>query len=119
MKNTKLDIMLSPLEQDVLKLLWPNKKLKVRQMYKMLYKKRDVALSSIAVILDRLYVKNIVDRSVETGRGGIRYIYFPKKNKQELELSIIDSTVNKLIQKFGSAAVSYFDERFSNKKGGK
>ena len=119
MKSPKLSIILSPLEQDVLKMLWPDKKLKVRQIYKVLSKKRAVALSSIAVILDRLHVKNIVDREVETGRGGIRYIYFPKKNEQELELSIIDTTVNKLLQKFGSTAVSYFDERFSTKKGDK
>ncbi|MBI2670911.1 BlaI/MecI/CopY family transcriptional regulator [Candidatus Woesearchaeota archaeon] len=116
MKTIKPYESLSPLEQDVLKILWPDKKLRVRQIYGVLSKKRGVALSSIAVILDRLYEKNIVDRGIEKGRGGTRYIYFPMKNKEELEISMIENTVNKLIEKFGSTAISYFDGRFS--KGG-
>ncbi|MEK6973792.1 MAG: BlaI/MecI/CopY family transcriptional regulator [Nanoarchaeota archaeon] len=117
MKRIMPELNLSPLKQDVLKIIWPDKKLRVRQIYKILSRKRKVALSSIAVILDRLYEKNIVDRSPETARGGTRYVYFPKKNKEEFEKSIIETTVNKLIEKFGRTAVSYFDERFS--KGGK
>ena len=46
---------------------------------------------------------------------GIRYIYFPKKNKEQFERSIVEGTVEKLIQKFGNTAVSYFDERFSKR----
>lgn len=107
---------LSPLEFDVLKLLWPNKTLKVREIYNMLKPKRKVALSSIAVILDRLYEKDIVDRKVETGKGGLRYLYFPRKNKKQFEKSIVESAVNKLIERFGNTAVSYFNERFSERK---
>src|SRR3989344_4694122 len=107
--------LLSPLEKDVLKVLWPDKSLKVRNIYTTLKNKRKVALSSVAVILDRLHEKGIVSRKVETGRGGIRYIYHPKQCKEEFEKSVVETTVNKLIQKFGSTAVSYFNERFSKK----
>ncbi len=103
---------LSPLESDVLRLLWPDKKLKVRHIYEKLKGTRKVALSSVAVILDRLHEKNIVDRDIETGRGGIRYIYFPRKNKEEFEITIVENTVNSLINKFGNTAISYFNDRF-------
>ena len=36
----EFDELLSPLESDVLKLLWPDKKLKVRQLYEKLKNKR-------------------------------------------------------------------------------
>ena len=106
---------LSPLETDVLKILWNNKKLKVRQTFDILKPKRKVALTSVAVILDRLYEKGIVDRDIETGRGGLRYVYFPKKDEQQFKKSIVEDAVNKLINKFGKTAVSYFNERFSNR----
>ena len=106
---------LSPLEHDVLKMLWPDKKLKVRMIYEKLKGRRKVALSSVAVILDRLHERSIVDREVETGRGGIRYIYFPRKNKEQFEAAIVESTVNSLINRFGNTAISYFNERFSKK----
>ena len=103
------------MENDVLSILWPDKKLKVRQIFESLKPRRKVALSSIAVILDRLFQKKIVGRKVETGRGGLRYVYFPKKTQEQFDESIVETTVNKLIDKFGGTAVSYFNERFSRR----
>ncbi len=103
---------LSPLESEILKVLWPGRKLKVREVYSKLKGKRKLALTSVAVLLDRLYDKGIVNRKIETGRGGIRYIYFPNKDKKEFEKSVVEAAVNSLISKFGSTAVNYFNERF-------
>ncbi|NQV08437.1 BlaI/MecI/CopY family transcriptional regulator [Candidatus Woesearchaeota archaeon] len=112
-KSTEFDTILSPLESDVLEVIWPNKKKKVREIYTVLKQKRKVVLCSIAVILDRLYERGIVNREVEKGKGGIHYIYYPKQNREEFRESVVESAVNKLIDKFGQTAVTYFDERFS------
>ena len=103
---------LSPLENDVLIVLWPNKALRVREIYQKLKKGRKVALTSVAVILDRLFEKGVVDRRIEAAKGGLRYVYFPKKDKKQFETSVVEETVNRLISKFGDVAVSYFNERF-------
>ncbi len=116
MRETNFDSVLSPLENDILKVLWPDKKLKVRQIYSKLKGKRKLALSSVAVLLDRLHDKGVVGRKMETGRGGIRYVYFPSKSKREFEKSIVEETVNNLINKFGNTAVNYFNERFKVRK---
>ncbi len=114
-KTNQYSEVLSPLEKDVLSIIWPNKKMKVREIYSVLRPKRRVALSSIAVILDRLHEKKIVDRQIETCRGGLRYVYFPQKNKQEFEKSVVESAVNDLIDRFGKTAINYFNERFPDK----
>ncbi len=114
-KVTDFGALLSPLEQDILKQLWPSKKLRVRQIYDILKSSRKLALSSVAVLLDRLHDKGIVGREIESARGGLRYIYFSNKDKKGFEKSIVETAVNKLIDKFGSVAVSYFNERFSKK----
>ncbi len=106
---------LSPLEKDILKTIWPDKSLRVRQIYEKLKSKRKLALSSVAVLLDRLHEKGIVNRKIETARGGVRYIYFPKEDKKNFEKSIVERTVNKLIENYGSTAVAYFNERFRGK----
>ena len=103
---------LSPLENDVLIVLWPGKALRVREIYQKLKKGRKVALTSVAVILDRLFEKGVVDRRIEAAKGGLRYVYFPKKDKKQFETSVVEETVNRLISKFGDVAVSYFNERF-------
>lgn len=113
---TEFDSILSPLEQDILKVIWPDKSMRVRAVYDKLKTKRKLALSSVAVLLDRLHDRGIVGREVETGRGGVRYVYYPKQDRKAFEKSIVDSAVNKLIQNFGSTAVSYFNERFARKR---
>lgn len=104
------DSLLSPLEGDVLCVLWPDKKMRVREIHDKLKKK--VALSSVAVICDRLHDKGIVARKIETARGGVRYVYYPTQDKSSFEKSVVEKTVNKLIDTFGPTAVSYFNERF-------
>jgi len=111
-KVADFDSLMSPLENDVLRILWPDKKLRVREIHEKLNPKKKIALSSVAVICDRLHDKSIVSRNIETARGGVRYIYFPTQDKSSFEKSIVEKTVNKLIQTFGPTAVSYFNERF-------
>ena len=113
-KVADFDSLMSPLESDVLKVLWPDRKMRVRDIHGKL--KRKVALSSVAVILDRLYDKNIVARKIETARGGVRYVYYPTQDKSAFEKSVVEKTVNRLIQTFGPTAVSYFNERFRTKR---
>ena len=113
-KVADFDSLMSPLESDVLKILWPDKKLRVREIHDKL--KRKVALSSVAVICDRLHDKGIVARKIETARGGVRYLYYPTQDKNSFEKSVVEKTVNRLIETFGSTAVSYFNERFRPKR---
>ncbi|MDP3727891.1 MAG: BlaI/MecI/CopY family transcriptional regulator [bacterium] len=109
----KFKSVLSPLEYGALQLLWKYKKMRVREICEHLQSSRDVAVSSVAVILDRLHEKGVVGRDVETGKGGLRYIYYPLKDQKQFETSIIEMSVNSLIEKFGKSAVSYFNQRFS------
>jgi predicted transcriptional regulator len=113
---TAFDAMLSPLEQDILKVIWPDRKMRVRAIYEKLKGRRKLALSSVAVLLDRLHCRGVVKRDVETGRGGVRYIYYPSSDQRQFEKNVVETAVNKLIEKFGSTAVSYFNERFSRRK---
>ena len=111
-----METFLSPLESDVLNVLIEKKTARVRDIYLILKSERKVALTSIAVILDRLYDKKIVKREVETGKGGLHYIYSVDKSKADFERSMIDKIVNELITNFGDTAVTYFNEKFSAKK---
>ncbi len=108
--------MLSPLEADVINLFSSNEEIRVKDIYDKLKKKRKVAISSVPVILDRLHSKGLVERRTETCRGGVRYVYSLKKNKAQFEKSMIEASVNKLLERFGQSALSYFNERFSEKR---
>lgn len=103
----------SDVEKEILNQLFENKELKVRDLHDKIKKKHKIALTSIAVFCDRLFEKGFIDRKIVTGRGGSRYIYFPKENKQQFEQNILQSMVDKLIEQYGDSAVTYFHKRFS------
>ena len=109
----KLDQVLSPLEEDILKLLWGKEKMRVKEIHTILKKRRKVALCSVAVLLDRLHSKKIVGRDMEKSRGGVRYVYFSNGDQKDFEKNAMETAVNKLIDQFGNSAVSYFNERFN------
>ena len=110
----EVETRLSPLESDVLRIVWSHGHLKVRQIHDRIKKRKSIALTSVAVALDRLHKQGIVDRTINTGKGGLSYVYFPLKTKKEFEKKIIEQTVNSLLEKFGSAAAAYFNENFAN-----
>ena len=107
---------LSPLEAKVLHALWKKESAKVRDLHLIVKKDQEVALTSIAVILDRLHQKNLVTRTAKTGRGGYHYIYSPAFSQKDFEYSMMDNFVEKMINTFGKSAIAYFNERFSKKK---
>lgn len=109
-------VKLSPLEEDVLRVLCSKKKARVRDIFSVLKSKKKVALPSVAVMLDRLFEKGLVGRTVEQARGGLRYMYFPTKLPKQQSLSRVEQAVDQLIERFGSTAVSYFNDRFGRKK---
>jgi predicted transcriptional regulator len=111
-----VETFLSPLEADVLRTLWKKDQAKVRELHVILKEKRKVALTSVAVILDRLHKKRLVKRTAQPGRGGHHYIYSPSRTKSDFEHNIMESVVDKMIATFGSSAVNYFNERFSKNK---
>lgn len=114
MEKRGLETVFSSLEADIMRSLWKKSPLRVKELHKELGRRHNVALTTIAVTMDRLYERKIVERRIEAGRGGLHYLYYPARAKEEFEKSLIDQTVNKLIEVFGKTAVSYFDERFKN-----
>ena len=116
MEKRGLETVLSALEADIMRSLWKKNPLRVKELHKELGRRHNVALTTIAVTMDRLHERKLVERKIEAGRGGLHYLYYPSRAKEEFEKSLIDQTVNKLIEVFGKTAVSYFDERFKSSK---
>ena len=99
---------LSPLEIEIINAFIPNKNYGVKDIYALV--KDKASKGSISVILDRLFQKGLVKRTVENAKGGIRFIYALEQNKERFEKSVVDEVVNSVIKKFGSKAVVYFNE---------
>ncbi len=104
-----------PLEGAIMDVLWSGGERRVRDIHSRLAGP-EVAQTSVAVTLDRLFDKGVVKRRTQQGRGGLYYLYSPRTTKDEYQKTVMRSAIDRIVERFGPAAVSYFNERFSKKR---
>lgn len=113
--NVRLDrsglkTIVSGLEEDLLNFLWKNGPSTVRTIYESIGRQRGLALTTMAVTLDRMYSKGLTKRELSKGRGGLKYIYSAGASREEIGKSLARTIVKRLSSTFGSSFVSYFNK---------
>jgi predicted transcriptional regulator len=56
--------------------------------------------------MDRLFEKNLLDRKIEKGRGGLYYVYWPALEKQPFQKSAVREVLSSLISNFGDVVAN-------------
>ena len=81
-----LEAFLGPLESNIMEAIWGSKKtpITVREIHAALNKTKKIAYTTVMSTMDRLFEKDLLDRKIEKGRGGLYYVYWPKLEKQKL-----------------------------------
>ena len=103
-----LETILGPLEANVLKEVYNiAKPVKVREIFEAMKKTRKIAYTTVMSTMNTLHDKGILDREVTEGRGGLLYVYWPKKTRAEIEHSAVKTIMDSLIKNFGEAVTSY------------
>ena len=103
-----LEAFLGPLESNIMEAIWGSKKtpITVREIYAALNKTKKIAYTTVMSTMDRLFEKDLLDRKIEKGRGGLYYVYWPKLEKQNFQKSAVREVLASLIGNFGEAVTS-------------
>ena len=103
-----LEAFLGPLESNIMEAIWSSKKtpITVREIYAALNKTKKIAYTTVMSTMDRLFEKDLLDRKIEKGRGGLYYVYWPKLEKQNFQKSAVREVLASLIGNFGEAVTS-------------
>jgi len=107
---------LSELELEVMNIVWKTNPCSVRDILKIISRKKNLAYTTIGTVLARLYAKRMVAKDEES----LAILYSPKISKLEYSKSISGSFFHSFFQSFGDAAIASFaesiDELPKNKK---
>jgi predicted transcriptional regulator len=115
-----LEAILGPLEADVLNAVYLiGKAVRVREVYESMRTTRKIAYTTVMSTMNTLYEKEILDRKVTNGKGGLLYVYWPRMSKEEMERTAVKQILDSMIQNFGDAVTSYFTELDNTNKKGK
>ncbi len=96
---------LSPLEQEVMNIVWSLKQCTIRDVSKKLNGK-DLAYTTVSTILTRLYEKGMLEKYEE----GIAIVYKPKLKKKEYSKKLAQLFMQTFFTNFGTVAASSFAE---------
>ncbi|MBI0582632.1 MAG: BlaI/MecI/CopY family transcriptional regulator [Methanomassiliicoccus sp.] len=119
LEGMSTDSFLGPLESRVLDTIWSSEKrpLTVREVHRMMEADK-LAYTTIMTTMNRLFEKNLLDREVRSGKGGLHYTYWPRMEKETFERTAIQGVLDSLIEKFGEKVTHCFVERVAMDKEG-
>jgi len=97
---------LSELEEETMNIVWELQACSVRDVVNKITQTKQLAYTTIATILQRLYEKGLVKRKED----GAVIFYSPKISKEIYSRSMAQTFMSKFINSFGDAAIASFAE---------
>jgi len=92
------------LETQILKQIWIQQECSAREVLNEISKEREIALTTVSTILERLFEKGVIIRK----KVGGRVKYLPKISEKIYTTKIVKQFMNKLINSFGEVAITSF-----------
>lgn len=97
---------LSPLEQEVMNVIWELKECSIRAVLEKLNQEKRLAYTTVATLLQRLFEKGLVSRISH----GTVLSYTPKVSKEMYGKKMARSFIQTFISSFGETAIVSFAE---------
>ncbi len=97
---------LSPLEQDVMNIVWEEKECSVREVVEKLQSQKKLAYTTVATLLQRLFEKGLVSRNNQNALLS----YTPKVSKTLYGKKMAKSFIHAFMSSFGDTAMVSFAE---------
>lgn len=106
-----LRAVLPPLEAEIMEYMWKVKVATAGEVYAYMKKKHpDMRRSTVSILMNRLCERGLLKRSVDTGRGGIRYVYSITTTREEFEKRVVETILNALMSNFKEATFAYLSK---------
>ncbi|WP_457741545.1 BlaI/MecI/CopY family transcriptional regulator [Thermococcus sp.] len=102
---------LPPLEAEIMEHMWKVKIATAGQVYEYMKEKHpEIRRSTVSILMNRLCEKGLLTRSVEKGRGGMRYVYSITTTRKEFEERVVKSILDALMSNFREATYAYLSK---------
>lgn len=102
---------LSPLESEVMGIMWREKRATARTVYTRLKSKHSINRSTVNVILGSLRKRGLLTSSVSKGRGGLKYVYKVKISRGKFEREVVGKVLDSLLDSYGRTSKKLMKEK--------
>jgi predicted transcriptional regulator len=101
-----------PLEAEIMREVWGRQEATVKQIHRILAKRREIAYTTVMTTMSRLAEKGILERT----RQGMAYLYRPVMSKSEFDQWVLRSVLSGLLESFDTVTVDYLVEFLSEER---
>jgi len=106
-----LEAIFGTLEAKIMNAIWGIRApVRVREVYERLKREKKIAYTTVMSTMNTLYEKGLLDRKITKGKGGLLYVYWPKRSREEVERSTVKQVIDSLIRNFGDSVTAYLVE---------
>ena len=106
---------LSPLESEVMGIMWREKRATVRTVHTRLKSKRPINRSKVNAVMSSLRKRGLLASSVSKGRGGLKYVYKVKVSRKRFEREVVGKVVDSLLESYGKTSKKLMREDMREK----
>jgi len=108
LREEGIKAVLPPLEAEIMEFMWAVGESTARQVYEHMKKKHpEIRRSTVSILMNRLCERGLLRRRVESGRGGMRYVYSITTTREEFERKVVQSILDALLNNFREATYAY------------
>lgn len=106
-----IQTVLSPLESQVMEIMWKEKRATARTVYTRLKGKRAIRRSTVNAVMSSLSKRGLLSAKVGKGRGGLRYVYRVKLSRSRFERQVVEKVIGSLLESFPKTAKKLLREK--------
>ncbi|MEM2907588.1 MAG: BlaI/MecI/CopY family transcriptional regulator [Candidatus Hadarchaeales archaeon] len=115
-----LETVLSPLEAEIMEIMWKEKSATARTVYARLRSKHNICRPSVNAVMSSLCKRGLLSARISRGgRGGLKYVYKPKISRRRFEREVVGKVLDSLLQSFEKTTRKLIDEKLKGCEGGR
>ena len=96
-----LQTVLSPLESEVMDIMWKEKRATARHIYNRLKLKHSINRTTVNATMNALAKHGLLGNKISKGRGGLKYIYYVRCSRSKFSRQVVDKVLDSLFEAYG------------------
>ncbi|MFH1821672.1 MAG: BlaI/MecI/CopY family transcriptional regulator [Methanobacteriota archaeon] len=106
---------LSPIESEIILIMWREKRATVRTVQTILGNKNNSKRSTINAAMKSLCDRGLLSSSVSKGKGGLKYVYKIKVSRGRFEKEIVEKVLESLLKSYERKAKKLMREKLGRR----
>ena len=99
-----LQTVLSPLEAEIILILWREKRATNRTVQTLLKSKTKSKRSTVNAAMKSMCERGLLSSSISKGKGGLKYVYTIKISRSKFEKDVVVRVLDSLLKSYGRTA---------------